>query len=236
MPNAGAKDLFEHGFDAALADDDGRPEDPVPDQLLSRVMARLPQGSPGYYREVAQLVLAAWGDDALRARLRESPERALAQHGLRVPDGMRAVVVSLSSPPLPSEGHLPLPIAAPATGTAPSSTDEARAVLRGTEWRWLLEAPGAPVEATRPSTRAIAPPVERGGTPWGRRLRESFFRRPGWALAAGLAAVALWIWAGPPPDGGSLSGTATGTPPWPWIGLAVAIVAALIWWNGRRGL
>ena len=255
MSDTRAQDPIARRFADALTEDEDTAN--ATRDLRSEVMARLPQGSPALYRDIAALVVEAWGDPALRAALREAPEATLRDRGLRLPEGVSVTITPPEQASLPTAEGLALPLA-DATASevgAQRSAAEALASLSRTEWRWLLLDPTSIAEQrsiSRPISRAAleARSPARPRFDWRRWLALPRIAAPTWALAgaAGVVLLLLWSIVGLSPLGlGEVSGTAggdlgagrgLGAPslmPWAVWAVGVAAVAALIWWNGRRG-
>jgi hypothetical protein len=222
----------------------------APQGLSSEVMARLPQGSPLLYRDVAMLVLEAWADTTLRQELHADPAAALAARGLPLPDELEVVIVTPAQAALPTATRLLLPVADPdpAVASPPTTVEEARALLLHTEWRWLLQspeswpAPSPGAAATvAPATRAAKKQTSRVGFDWRRWLPSTRATAPAWALIGAVGVVLVLVWSGAGQGMGLIdgatgaSGTATATPPWALLTSAVVVVLALYWWSSRRG-
>jgi hypothetical protein len=248
MPTPAAQDHLERRLRELSLQ--GEQHASAPQGLSAEVMARLPQGSPMLYRDVATLVLEAWADTPLREELNADPAAALAARGLPLPENLEVVIVTPAQAALPTATRLLLPVADPdpTVASAPTTVEEARTLLLRTEWRWLLQSPESwpepsPRVATTvaPAARAVTKQASRAGFDWRRWRPSTRAATPAWALIGAVGIVFLLVWSGAVEGLGLIdgatetSGTASATPPWALLASAVVVVTALYWWSSRRG-
>ena len=109
---------------------------PTPGDIGTRIMIRLPEGSPEAYARLGAAVLAAWTDRELCERWRRDPRAMAASLDLPppIPDLVR--VVGPADGRLPQRDDVTIPL--PSPGSPSSSRAAAIASLASTEFGWLL--------------------------------------------------------------------------------------------------
>jgi hypothetical protein len=108
--------------------------------VVPGTMARIPPGSPLWYRRAADVVVKAWSEPRLRGALRDAPAATLSRAGLALPSGVRIEVLPATADvPLPTPERLPLPL--PDVDAPAINVDRARGILAATPFGWLWGPP-----------------------------------------------------------------------------------------------
>ncbi|MEO8085142.1 MAG: hypothetical protein ABI780_15090 [Ardenticatenales bacterium] len=209
----------------------GASAEPDPDGMPAAWFVAPPL-DPRALRAVADGVVRAWREPALRDALRRNAREALAAAGVTVPDGVDVRVTDFdarrATPPAHavSDGALDLPL--PPITAPPMDEQAMRRLLAGTSFAWVLWAAFGPFDAPQPAPTATpALAADRRG--WRRPLRWPSMTTAG--LLAAAAAVVLFV--GPVLGGSDLAGAAIGPVRVGGLLLAVVLAAAAML-AGRR--